>query len=179
MVTIQYNLIHNPSLPVPFSAWLSLEERARRLATAELGATGATGDVGRLADPGRYSELWFISMSPSRQHTCKGESPFDFNFLCVCFNYDGSLHVVGSMCYRIKTPTSSSVINMENSHGNIVVNKLQQLTSLWGGVFFFICICNKGMMMKRKEGHNLEIRGNSLNSIGCPPLQIQMSAFQI
>lgn len=28
--------------------------------------------------------------------------------------------------------------------------------------FFFICICNKGVMMKRKEGHNLEIRGNSL-----------------
>lgn len=66
------------SLLVPFSAWLSLEERARRLATAELGAMGVTGDVGRLADPGRYSELWFIRMSLSFQLSVKLISPFLF-----------------------------------------------------------------------------------------------------
>lgn len=90
------------SLWVPFSAWLSLEERARRLATAELGATGATGDVGRLADPGRYSELWFISLSPSRQNKVMGEVLIDADFLYACLNYGGSLCVAGWMCYWTK-----------------------------------------------------------------------------
>lgn len=46
------------SLLVPWRAWLSLAERAKRLAATELGATGVTGDVGRLADPGRYSQSY-------------------------------------------------------------------------------------------------------------------------
>lgn len=46
-------------------------------------------------------------------------------------------------CVTEQKPTSSRVNNMKNSHGNIS-------SSLHGEIF--ICICNMGMMMKRKGG---------------------------
>lgn len=50
-------------------------------------------------------------------------------------NYRGSPHVE---CINEQKPTSSSVNNMENSHGNIVVNGLQQLTVLWGDFYLHL-----------------------------------------
>ena len=59
----------------------------------------------------------------------------------MCVVYHG-----GSQDERVneQKPSSTSVNDMENSHGNIVVNG----ATLCGEMF--ICICDKGVMMKRK-----------------------------
>lgn len=41
-------------------------------------------------------------------------------------------------CVTEQKPTSTSVNNMENSHGNIVVNGLQQLPPLWGDFYLHL-----------------------------------------
>lgn len=41
-------------------------------------------------------------------------------------------------CVTEQKRTSSSVNNMENSHGNIVVNGLQQLTPLLGDLYLHL-----------------------------------------
>lgn len=66
-------------------------------------------------------------MSPFRQHKFKGEFLIDVDFIRVCF-----LSKLQDECVTEQKPISTSANNMENSHGNIVVNGLQQLPSLWG-----------------------------------------------
>lgn len=63
----------------------------------------------------------------------------DADFLCVFFLIMVALPTLQDECFNEQKPTSSSVNKKkENSHGNIVVNGLQQLAALWGDFYLHL-----------------------------------------
>lgn len=130
----QDHLAHTLLLQVPFSAWLSLEERARRLATARLGATGVTGDVGRLADPGDIQSYdWLVCHLGLHQQ--KRGFLTDAGFLYV-FSINVAFIRLQDEYFNEQKPISTSVNSMENRHGNIAVN--EQLMAPWRDLYLHL-----------------------------------------
>lgn len=76
------------SFSVAADTFLSLTITGRACQAASNSRAGCYrchGRRGQAGWPWRYSELWFISMSPSCLHKQKGEFLIDADFLWVCF----------------------------------------------------------------------------------------------